>query len=98
MNLVDGWNKLVSVIPGGLLAAMTVVGVAIIVIFVLKWVWDGRRGGGGTSMKTFPWMAVIFGAILAGPQLVVPALLSLLQALLIVGVTLFKWFAGLLGG
>ena len=94
MNLVGGWNQLISVIPSGLLTAATVIGVGIIIVFIAIWVWQGRRGG-GVSMKSFPWMAIIFGGLLAGPQLIVPAILLLLQALLTIFITLLTWFAGL---
>lgn len=95
MNLVSGWNQLMSAIPSGLLTGATVIGVAMIAGFVLKWVYDSRKGGGTFSMKTFPWGGVLIGGALAGPQLIVPALLLIVGVLLTIIVALLTWFAGL---
>jgi len=96
MNFVSGWNQLIGKIPGGVLTVLTIIGVALIVIFVAKWIWGRRRGGGG-GMSGFPWLAIIFGAILAGPTVTVPAILTILQALVNVVINLATWVGGLLG-
>jgi len=78
LNWVAGWNRLISVVPGNVLTFMTVLGVAILFISVVAWLWQ-RRKGGGAGMQGFPWIAVVLAGALAGPQLVIPAIIGVLQ-------------------
>lgn len=78
LNWVAGWNKLVAVIPANVLTFLTVLGVIILVLSVVIWLWQ-RRKGGGAGMQGFPWIAVVLAAALAGPQVVIPALIGVLQ-------------------
>jgi len=78
LDWVGGWNRLISAFPSGVLTALSVIGVAILVIAIIAWLWQRRKGGGG-GMSGFPWIAVILAAALAGPQLVIPALIGVLQ-------------------
>lgn len=78
LNWVDGWNRLIAVVPSNVLTFMTVLGVVILVISVVIWLWQ-RRKGGGAGMQGFPWIAVVLAGALAGPQLVIPAIIGVLQ-------------------
>lgn len=78
LNWVDGWNRLISVVPSNVLTFMTVLGVLILVLAVVIWLWQRRKGGGG-GMQGFPWIAVVLAGALAGPQLVIPAIIGVLQ-------------------
>lgn len=49
------------------------IGVAIIVIAVGKFIWDKKRGGGG-GFGSLIWPLVI-GGLLAGPDIIIPNLL-----------------------
>lgn len=92
MKLVDSWNRLWGQIDNGVGTVIAIAGVLIIAIFVLKWFWDRRKGQG----KGFPFMAVILGLALAGPNLVIPVLLGLFEAILNFIIGVVKWITGLL--
>lgn len=78
LNWVDGWNRLIAVVPSNVLTFMTVLGVVILVIAIIGFFWQ-RRKGGGAGLQGFPWIAVILAGALAGPQLVIPAIIGVLQ-------------------
>lgn len=93
MNLVTGWNTLWSSFTAGtgIGTVLAVAGALIIFIFVVKWLWDKRRGQGGAP---FPTMAVILGLILAGPTVTIPAILTLFQAVMDIVINIIKWLGG----
>lgn len=79
VDFVGGFSTLWSALPnsatiGTVLAA---IGVLIVIITVLPWLWQ-RRKGGLQGMNGFPWIAVVIAGICAGPQVVFPILLGLL--------------------
>lgn len=96
VDFTSQWNKLISA-PwlSGLLSVLGVVGIAIVALSILGWVWKKRRGGGGGS--GFPIFPVIIGAILASPKFVIPVLLIILQWVATFAVQAVEWF-GNLGG
>ena len=94
LDLKSGWDKLWTTLTGGtqigtLLAA---VGIAIVVGFLIKWFWDKRRGSGGK----FPTMAVILGAVLAGPTLLVPVIITVVEAVINLGINIITAIVGML--
>lgn len=95
MDFVGAWNRLFTAFPPGVLLASSVIGVAIVVLFLAIWAIKGRKGS-GISMKDFPWTMTIIGAALMGPQILVPAVLLLLQAFVIIVVGLITWGTGLI--
>jgi hypothetical protein len=97
MNFVGGWNQFISIIPAGVQAVLAVIGVALIVWFVLVWVFKSVRGG-GFSIKTFPWGAVVAGAILAGPMVTIPLILLIVQTIVTIAIAILTWLAGMLSG
>ncbi|MAL06910.1 MAG: hypothetical protein CMH36_08805 [Microbacterium sp.] len=96
MNFVDGFNKLVSNLPAGLLTVLSIIGIILILCSIGQWIWSKRRSQGGIS--GFPWWMLILGALLCGPTITGPAILTVLQALVSIILRLFSWFAQLLGG
>ena len=76
-------------------ASVAVVGVIIVLAAVFGFLWQKRRAGGGAGISGFPWIAVILGGALAGPTIVVPALLAILQVLIVLAVSVFTWAAQL---
>lgn len=95
LNLVTAWNTLWTQLTSwapGLGTFLAVVGLLVIVLAVGKWAWDKRRGNGGGS---FPTMALIFGLLLAGPTIVVPVVLSILQLLFAIIVSAIAWVVNL---
>lgn len=97
MNLTTGWNDFWNTLTGGngLGTVLAIVGVAIIVFFIAMYAWQKRRSGGGGG-GGFPVMAVVLGLLLAGPALVMPVILSLLEALFQIVVNIIAVFAGML--
>lgn len=92
LNLVQAWNTLwnqVTAWAPGLGTFLAVLGLGIVVWFLAKWVWDKRRGGG---IAGFPIMTTIIGLILAGPAVVIPVILSIIQVLFTITVNLINWF------
>ena len=78
INLVSGWNTLWNAINGALgslATLLTAIGAAMIVIAILGWVWERRRGGGGQGHQKLLWTLII-GAVLASPDLLIPFFLT----------------------
>lgn len=94
VDFVTGWNSLWALAPAGLGVALATVGAAVLVWFVGSWAWQKRKGGGG-GMSGFPWMAVLIGALLAGPAVVFPAILGLLSALVNMFIAIVTFFVNL---
>ena len=92
LNLVNAWNTLWSQLTSwapGLGTFLAVIGLLVVVAAVGKWLWDKRRGNGSGG---FPTMALIFGLLLAGPTIVVPVVLSILQVLFAIVVSMIVCF------
>ena len=82
IDLESGFQTFWSAIPNsaGVATVLTAIGVLIILFTVVPWIWQ-RRKGGFQGMQGFPWMGVVFAAVLAGPQVVIPLLLRVLSLL-----------------
>lgn len=79
VNLVTGWQTLWTAINnalGPLAALLTAVGAALIVVAILGWIWERRRGGGGAGHQKLFWTLII-GAVLASPDLLIPFFLTI---------------------
>jgi len=97
LNLVAAWNSLWARLTAwapGLGTVLAVIGMAIIAFAVAKYFWDKRRGGGAGG---FPWMLTLFGMLLAGPTIIIPVVLSIVQALFVVVVNMVSWITGAIG-
>lgn len=92
INLHTGWSnawKPINQILGpGVLKIVAAIGVIIVVAAFGKWIWDKRRGGGGNSSALL-WSLAI-GALLTGPDLLIPLVLWTFDALANTVVSLFK--------
>lgn len=90
----SGWDSLLSAINSaapGLLTAAAVLGVALVIIAGITYLWNKRRGGSATQGSgALIWVAII-GGVLAGPTILVPLILDL--AALIVGLVVAIWRA-----
>ena len=81
VDLKGGWTKIWGAIQtalGTFAGLLTAFGVLIVVFAVLKWLWDKRRGGDGQGNRALGW-AMLFGAILAAPGLLIPMTLGLVD-------------------
>ncbi|GAB6858078.1 hypothetical protein [Microbacterium xylanilyticum] len=94
MDLVGGWNRIWgNLVPQGLQIVMTVVGVGIIVIFIGLWLWQKRKAGVSGVATGFPGMATFFGCLLAGPNVILPVALLIIQGILGIVVAVLAWGA-----
>jgi len=79
INLVNGWSTLWNAINsalGNLAPLLTAVGAAMVVIAILGWIWERRRGGGGQGHQKLLW-TLLLGAVLASPDLLIPFFLTI---------------------
>lgn len=93
--LVDGFDKLWSLLgpsAGAIGTILAVVGVGVLVIAILGWAWQRRKGA--VSIGGFPWMAVIIGAVMAGPKVLFPVILGIGDALINVVKLVVTWVTG----
>lgn len=95
IDLVSGWNTLWTPFSSSnkaLVTIITAVGVALIVFAILKFVWQ-RQKGQGVGWQTLGW-PLAAGAILAGPNLLIPLLLKIAQAVIDFVVKLLQLVTG----
>lgn len=95
MNLVSSWTTLWARLTAwapNLGTILAIIGMIIIIVALIAWGWQKRRGQG----RGFPWWATAVGLILAGPTLVLPAILGVLQAFVAIAIDIFKWIAAAL--
>lgn len=86
INLAGAWDSFWKSISGALgtqvTGLMTIIGVLLVVFAIGKWIFDKRRGGGATNgLGPLLW-ALIAGALLAGPGVVIPAFLGILDSVI----------------
>lgn len=82
VNLRGSWLKFWQAVTGGydgLINMMAIIGVALVVFALIKWAWDRRRGGSMGQGAQPLWGALIPGAILAAPNVILPILLQILD-------------------
>jgi hypothetical protein len=96
IDLSGGWTTVWNAISGPLATFttfLTAVGVIIIVMAVLKFLWDKRRGsgggGGGQGASSIGW-AIALGAVLAGPNLILPLVLEVVDIFANAAINLIK--------
>ena len=79
-DFTTGWNTLwgavESAVPN-LGTIMAVIGVAIIVLAIISYSWQKRRGGNFGQNTGALWGAIIFGVVMCAPSVVIPLLLTL---------------------
>ncbi|HEX9229305.1 MAG TPA: hypothetical protein VF885_22125 [Arthrobacter sp.] len=82
VNLAGSWTKFWNAITAGypgITTMMSIIGVALVVFALVKWAWDRRRGGSMGQGAQPLWGALIPGAVLAAPTVILPILLQLLD-------------------
>lgn len=102
VDLSSGWNKFWTELEKasgiqGIFTLMTAIGALMVVGSVLKWMWDKRRsgggGGGGKGSEGVLWTLVV-GCMLAAPNLLIPAILTVIDIVANIFINLFKSTAG----
>lgn len=72
------WSAIESAIGSQAVNLLTIIGLALIVFAIFKWVWDRRKGGGGGGGAGLIWM-IVAGAVLAAPQVLLPIALQIVD-------------------
>lgn len=86
-DLEGSWETLWTGIKGStgqqVWTLLSVIGVAIVVGALIKWIWDRKRGGGGRGLGNTGaiWGALAVGALLTAPEIILPILLTILDAI-----------------
>lgn len=85
INLKKSWETFFGAIEqtsgfGRILNLLSIIGVVLVAFAVVKWAWDRRRGlnGGGSGAI---WGALLIGAILSAPNLLIPIVLQIFDLL-----------------
>jgi hypothetical protein len=90
IDLQRGWeafyDSVRSSVGTGLFDLLTGLGAVIVVVAILKWVWDKRRGGARSQGVLW---AIVIGAIMAAPGLIIPVVLGIVDTVANAFVDLF---------
>ena len=85
IDLAGSWSTLWSAVESALgtklTTLMAVVGTIIVVMALVKWAWDRRRGQGGGGGSQAIWGALLVGAILSAPGVILPIMLQVVDAI-----------------
>lgn len=74
------WGSIISASGMGRVAALAgALGVALVVVSLIGWIWQRRRRGGGGRNAGLV-VALVIGAIMAGPNVLLPRLLWIVDA------------------
>lgn len=82
LNLEDAWKGFwgaISAPAAGILKIAAWAGAVIVVVAIFGWLFERKRGGGlmsGQKSQGLIW-AIILGAVLAGPELIIPFFLKI---------------------
>lgn len=83
VNLTESWGTLWSAITAGigpgLPRLMAIIGVALVAFAIVKWAWDRRRGGGMGKGGGGIMGALLIGAILSSPSVLLPIFLTIVD-------------------
>lgn len=89
VDFIGGWDNVMgplrAVSDGNVLDAISTIGVVLMVVAVLGFLWRGGKGG----LKTLV-IPLVLGATLAAPNLLIPLLLNIFQFIV-------NFFVALLG-
>ena len=86
VNFRESWSKFWSSLTsstgiGGLFTLLSLVGMLLVAMAIIKWAWDRRRGGGGGGSGAIIG-AVIVGALLSAPNLIIPIVLLIVDVVI----------------
>lgn len=84
------WSALTRLAGGGLTTVMAWVGLAIVASSVVVLIWRKFRRKGEQGQAGMLGWAIAFGAILAGPDLLIPLVLNVVDAVANVAVGMWK--------
>jgi hypothetical protein len=94
VHLKDGWDSFWSAVTTGggpgLTVGLSVAGVIIVLGAAFKYLWDRRRGNGGMNLPLI--IALIIGGACAGPGVILPLLLGILDLILNIIINIVNTF------
>lgn len=96
VNMKAGWSSFWTAITAGfplITGIMSFVGVALVVIAVVKWAWERRRQGGAGNHQPL-WGALLIGCFLIAPTVILPLVLTILDGVANIGISVFKSATG----
>lgn len=84
IDLTGAWGTFfaafeTSVGVGRILTLLSILGVLIVVMALIKWAWDRRRGG-GMGQSGAVWGSLLVGALMCAPKILIPVFLFILDA------------------
>ena len=91
INLAGSWTSFWAAIKNGwpdIAFAMAFIGVGLVVFALAKWAWDRRRGGSMGQGAQPLWGALIPGAIMMAPDVLLPLGLKMLDWIANIGLSL----------
>lgn len=79
VNLASGWSQVWGAVSSAIGSSgtnlLTAIGVIIAIGSVVSFLWERKKGGQGNHHKVL--YGLLFGALLAGPVVVIPILLTI---------------------
>lgn len=86
VDLASGWTTLWGSISSSVgpqvHGLLTIIGVILLVFALGKYIFDKRRGGGATQGLSAVLWTLLAGALLASPDLIIPAALTILDLII----------------
>lgn len=80
-NLVNGWNKITEML-NPILTPLAVVGVIILVLALVGYLWSKRKGGGNPQLTQGLLITTVIAGICASPKVIIPAFLAIFDILI----------------
>jgi hypothetical protein len=96
VNLSDSWNQFWGAVQGPaapLLNLVKIVGVALVVMAFAKWAWDRRRRGGAGDSSGI-WAALLIGALMSAPGVIIPMVLRIFDIVVNASISIWNNSAG----
>ena len=81
VDLAGKWNAFWGKVQGpakGVFTLLAIIGMLLIVGAAITWLWQKRKGGGGGNSQPLI-VAIILGAIFAGPDFIIPTILKVVD-------------------
>ena len=80
-NLVNGWNKITEML-NPILTPLAVVGVIILVLALVGYLWSKRKGGGNPQLTQGLLITTVIAGVCASPKVIIPAFLAIFDILI----------------
>ncbi|GAB2733291.1 hypothetical protein [Nocardioides pakistanensis] len=97
IDLSGAWDKFWGAITAAsgadqIINLLGIIGVALVAMALIKWAWDRRRGGGGGmgQQSSAVWGALLIGAILSAPGVILPILLTFMDVIANAGISIWN--------